>query len=353
MNYCSECFYDEEIIAIVKGQKIKGNCDICGRENVNICNITNEAIHTYFKSLIDVYTQTNDSINPENRYLKNVLLDRWNIFNLTPDQVQTFLISLFPDEYKTNRNLFEKPVAVDSIIFEKFSMFGIYSWDDFGNGIKDVNRFHTKIIKLDFLRKIINFHTIIIPKDTILYRGRLNTDGKVYTKTSMGFPPKRKARAGRINPNGISCLYLSDTVETTFYEIRAGINDKASIANFILEKESTIIDLTKIDAINPFSWDNYEDAIAELAANINHLKRIATEIGRPLSKSDSPLDYIPIQYICDYIKSEDFDGIKYKSTLNEGGINYAFFDEKLFKCIKVEAYEISSLKYKYNKIIKI
>lgn len=349
MNCCSECFFDEEIKAIIEGQNTIGNCDICGRTNVNICNINNEAILTNFKSLIDVYTQTNDSIDSDNNYLKDVLLDSWNIFNLTPNQVQSFLISLLPDEYKTNRDLFEKPVAVDPIIFKEYSMLGIFSWKDFTIEIKDVNRFHTQIVNLNFLKKIINFHTITLPKGTIVYRGRLINDGKIHAKDSMGSPPKRKARAGRINPDGISCLYLSNTIETTFYEIRAGLNDKASIADFILKKNSKVVDLTGIDAISPFSCNNYELAIEELAANMHHLKKIATEIARPLSKSDSPLDYLPIQYICDFIKSENFDGIKYKSTLNKGGINYAFFDENLFECIKVEAYEIQSLEYKYNK----
>ncbi|MGH4038361.1 MAG: RES family NAD+ phosphorylase [Sphaerochaeta sp.] len=349
MNCCSECFYDEEIIAIIKGEKLRGNCDICGKKNVNICDINHEAIQTNFKSLIDVYVPILNTGDLDNNFLKDVLLDRWNIFNLKPNQVQTFLISLFPEDYKSNKALFENHVKVNPIIFDEYSMFGESNWNNFAKEIKEINRFHTQIIKLDFLQKIINYHAFTIPKLTKLYRGRILNSKTSYSKSEMGAPPKGKAKAGRINPDGISCLYLSDTIETTFYEIRAGLNDKAIVADFILKEEVTVVDLTGIDAISPFTWINSEAAIEDLASNIQHLKTIASEIARPLCKSDKVLDYLPIQYICDYIKSENFDGIKYKSTLHEDGINYAFFDENLFDCNNIETYEISSLKYKYDK----
>lgn len=349
MNCCSKCFNDEEIIDIIEGQNLIGNCDICGKINVKVCDINIEAIQTNFKSLIDVYTPIYDGENPYNNYLRDILLDRWNIFNLTSEQVQTFLISLFPDEYDTNRDLFEKPVKVDSIFYDKYSMLGKFNWNNFVKEIKEVNRFHTQIVNLDFLKRIINYHAIKIKKDKILYRGRLFNEGTGYPKNKMGAPPKELAKAGRINPNGISCLYLSNTIETIFYEIRTGLNDKASVADFVLKQEANIVDLTGIDAISPFTWNNSESTIEELAANIRHLKTIAAEIARPLCKSDKSCDYLPIQYICDFIKSEHFDGIKYKSTLYEKGVNYAFFNESLFYCNKVENYTISSLKYKYDK----
>jgi hypothetical protein len=349
MNCCTECFYDKEIKAIIAGQKQKGPCDICGKTNVFVCDINYEAIQTNFKILIDVYTPITDSINSNNNFLKNALLDRWHIFNLNPEQVQTFLKSLFPNEYENNRQLFEKPVQVNQILVDEYSMFGKSNWNNFAKEIKDVNRFHTQIIKLDFLKKIINYHAIKMPKDEKLFRARLLNTGKGYPTNEMGPPPKGKAKAGRINPEGISCLYLSDTLETAVYEIRAGIKDKACVADFTLINEALIVDLTNIDAISPFTWFNFESAIEDLAGNIHHLKTISDEISKPLCKSDKALDYLPIQYICDFIKSENFDGIKYKSTLCKGGINYAFFDKSLFNCNEVETYEISYLKYDINK----
>ena len=77
------------------------------------------------------------------------------------------------------------------------------------------------------------------------------------------------------------------------------------------------------------------------------MKKISREIAKPLRRQDSELDYLPSQYIADYIKSLGYDGICYRSTLNKSGVNYAIFHNKKFECIEVSLVHVNSVEYHY------
>jgi len=72
----------------------------------------------------------------------------------------------------------------------------------------------------------------------------------------------------------------------------------------------------------------------------------------PMRRFDSVLDYIPTQYICDFVKHLGYDGIRYKSTLSEGGVNYAIFDEKKFECVDVKVVHIENMQYEWHYLSK-
>ena len=77
---------------------------------------------------------------------------------------------------------------------------------------------------------------------------------------------------------------------------------------------------------------------------------IGNEIAKPMRRFDKTLDYVPTQYICDYIKHLGYDGIKYKSTLSNGGTNYAIFKEKKFECVQVKVVHIGNIQYEWAAI---
>ena len=186
-----------------------------------------------------------------------------------------------------------------------------------------------------------------IKNNKLLYRGRISLNKKKFLSKEMGAPPSPKN--GRVNPEGIRCLYVAEEVETTIHEIRAIKHDYVCIGTFKLKKNHKvkIIDLTKIDKISPFfDLEN----IMKYAINYDFLKDIAEEISKPHKRGSTDLDYLPIQYIGEFIKYLGYDGIKYKSTLNPGGINYVFFDDSLWTCTKVDLYEINEVSYRHMKV---
>lgn len=71
-----------------------------------------------------------------------------------------------------------------------------------------------------------------------------------------------------------------------------------------------------------------------------------------MRKGDSPLDYIPTQYICDFIMSITdalgnplYDGIEYKSAMHKAGANLTIFYPDKFRCTYSKTYEVTELKY--------
>lgn len=353
MHCCEKCFKDSEIRAIIRGQNTRGKCDFCHRDNVLICDLEgNEYLKDNFESLLDVYTPINEMVHkyPKEKadLLKNVLCSQWSIFNLSPDYVYRFLITLLPEKYAEQPALFDTPIGISGSInteyMNQYSILGTYQWEDFVTEIKEKNRFHTNIINKRVLDTILSATCKQYKAGSTFYRARIWNDRYGFDKDHMGAPPASKATAGRANPEGISCLYLADSVDTTLHETRAGVYDYATVAQFRLLQDIEVVNLAAIDKISPFQ----EIDCSLLAINLPHLRKIGYEISKPLRRHDSPLDYLPTQYISDYIKSAGFAGIEYKSTMCKKGVNFAIFDETLFECIETESYDIDSLSYGYQ-----
>lgn len=93
------------------------------------------------------------------------------------------------------------------------------------------------------------------------------------------------------------------------------------------------------------------------AINKQYLEKLNTEMSKSLRRSDSTLDYVPTQYIVDFIKSiehngeQEYDGIEYNSTTNPGGYNLAIFNPNLFECVSVSVYDIEKLQYTSKRIL--
>ena len=76
---------------------------------------------------------------------------------------------------------------------------------------------------------------------------------------------------------------------------------------------------------------------------------IAQEIAKPL-RNDNVLDYLPTQYISDFIRSKGYDGIEYGSTMRKQGVQFGSFDPSVFKCTSTKVYDVKSISYDYKPI---
>lgn len=218
--------------------------------------------------------------------------------------------------------------------------------------MKTTNRFHSHYINLELLKKFCTFIRKPYKTGELFYRCRIgDSDGSdIY---SMSAPDSSKTVNGRANSKGIRCLYLADDIETTIHETRAGEYDYVTIGTFRLKKNIIVVDLKRINRISPF----IEGLDAkEYALNKETLNKINFELGKTLRRSDSDLDYLPTQYISDFIKSikhnnvNEYSGIEYNSVMYEKGYNLAIFDPELFECINTEVYRIENVTYHIHQI---
>ncbi len=360
MIFCSDCFCNQEIKSIINQRGNIGICPICGSEKVIIYDTEKDpTLIGMFDNLISIYTAEDDL--PENypkdeqRTLVDAIKNEWDIFSDIPDSaILDILKCLAPTVLEDYPIVFEKSVGIpekyDKEYLQTNSILRAEKWDVFVETIKHKNRFHTNLIDKDLLEK----YCLDISKDIPVgkqrfYRGRIagNQDG--FTPSEMGAPPEENASDGRANSAGISRLYLTYDRETTFHEIRAAEYDYVTIGTFKQLKPIKVVDLQQIHKISSFKAD--ADCMA-LAINREHLLKINQEMSRTMRRGDSPLDYLPTQYICDFIMSivdDDgqpvFDGIEYQSAMHSRGSNLVIFDPECFKCTYSRTYEVKKLSY--------
>jgi hypothetical protein len=282
-------------------------------------------------------------------YIENILDRDWSIFRIIPEKIKIVLLEICKEDYSANSPLFQEKVGIeklcDSDFLKRSCLMKESTWEYFMSSIKNMNRFHSHHINLDMLKELFNSDSMkihIFKNKGAFFRARI-CNGECFSKDQMGPPPVTFVTAGRVNAEGIRCLYLSSDVITTLHEIRARDLDDVSVAEFIPKYDLKVVDLSNLDNISPFSAGSF--GCGWFAINMAILKKINKEIAKPLRRQDSVLDYLPAQYISDFIKSLGFDGICYKSTLNLTGRNYAIFDYKKFTCQNVNLYHVNSLDY--------
>lgn len=346
MNFCIHCIKDIQIKSMMKNKTI-GDCDLCNRKNVSIYDTEKDTyLIDQFEEFLDIYTckefLPNGFLPKNTSRLSDEIFNKWNIFNIEKERIDDVIISICKEKYRENKKIFEELVGIselyDKEYLENNSLLKNFEWEDFSNAIKKENRFHTNHINTNVLKKFLKFVEKTYPSGKIFLRARISTNENGFNKDDMGSPPPEKASAGRVNPLGISYLYLSDNLYTTFYEVRANVYDFVTVGEFALNRNINIIDLSQLDKISPFSGIN----CTEYAINLKHLKKISAEIARPLRKQDSQLDYLPTQYIAEFIKNNGYDGIEYKSTLGkEHTHNIVIFDKSICTCVDTKVYEIN------------
>ena len=370
MKFCSDCFNDTEIINVINKIDNEGTCEVTGKTSKHVYDTSEHTfLKGYFDELLNIYTPVSELVQKFDKKdtLKikyDLLSNNWNIFNdnCKHSDVYKILKSICPERYEESPELFNGDVIIPELYDEKYkaehSLLKIHTWEEFIYSIKCCNRYHSHHLNLDILRKACIASTKKYKKGEKFYRGRISSLEGLQAK-DMSAPPIEKTIDGRVNSAGIRCLYLANSVNTTINEVRAGIFDYITIGTFELKEDIIVVDFRKINKISPFIFALNGLALTEYALNKPFLNKINDEMGKSVRKSDSKLDYIPTQYICDYIKSitleienlpSKFMGIEYNSTLCKDGYNLAIFEPELFECIETKVYQVQSLEYNTSEI---
>jgi hypothetical protein len=195
-------------------------------------------------------------------------------------------------------------------------------WLDFADEIKLNNRFFPQNNRvLRFIDEIFNQHIEILEKGTNFYRARIIelNDMTIQDDVLAGFsekdsmsPDSKIATAQRASPSKISYLYVAQDEYTALSETRPGMFSFISLAEIEALESLKIFDLW-IDISIPPTSD-----FDELAAGFSAV----------IAEKDKEIDYLPMQYVAEYIKSKGADGIRYISYQSKGGKNIVLFNEE-------------------------
>jgi len=240
-------------------------------------------------------------------------------------------------------------------------------WFKFCEYVKHGNRFILNEEWNKYIAKIlliVKKNIAALKKDDFLYRARIGHDNifvKVdkgiewedvapLSKEKIGAPPFDKSTAGRINPKGIACLYLSRDPDTAMAEVRPWLNEHISIGIFKLKKDLKLINVSEAENISTIIVAHREkkELSPEDKENIvrSHLN---WAFSTPISRSDEVLDYLPTQYLAETFKKIGYDGIEYASSLTEGGKNIAIFNPDDAEPMEGYLVRINKIKYEPKK----
>jgi hypothetical protein len=193
--------------------------------------------------------------------------------------------------------------------------------------IKHTNRFYFDMDYefIDILQKLIDDRVKIINVDTTFYRARIGgiEEGNMglidpyQTIEEVGMPQSNIARLGRANPTGIPYLYLADDPSTAVAEVRPWVGSSVTIAKFILKENLSIVDLTQ--SVFHSIFESLSNGDLPTVIGMNELSnRISYELSKPINPNTLEIEYLPTQFLSEFIKNHNYDGIKYRSSLGDG-----------------------------------
>lgn len=166
------------------------------------------------------------------------------------------------------------------------------------------------------------------------FRARIN-EVEPFQDKDLEAPPAGKSSIGRVNPRGISYLYVGVDKDTIIAEVQPWLSARITIAECTALETLNVVDLVP--------------SIEECTRSHSYRKVISREFSKPVRPDTKDLDYIPTQYIAEWFKSSGLDGLRYESALHSGGINLAFFNPSKFKVNKLEEVTVTAVEYSNKK----
>lgn len=310
---CPECFDDRALRdqlfpSLDPGY---GECDFCGTHDTQI--VEPGKLSNYFELLANVYEPSDDG-----KSLVEWMKDDWRLFSHQRMDVAHAkdLLGEILDDGEIVRRTF---APSKSYISE-----GLAQWDKLRDEMMYANRWFLDVaIDLDRLRQLLDMLMApALPRQW--YRARIRTDDGVFPIDQMGPPPKRRSAHGRANPAGIPYLYLGSLPDTAVAEIRPHTGEYACVADYKIPEIKAVDLRDPRKLVSPFILTDASE-IGQLRADLPFLERLGEELTRPIQPAGAAIDYIPSQYLCEFIKKSGFDGVVYRSSVSEG-INLALFN---------------------------
>jgi hypothetical protein len=326
-----------------------GECPFTNKTNVPVLSLTH--LVDKFEVLLSTYSPVASSVDSSGLGDPISILDHilgyWpNLFDtdlLQRGQCNILLQSIARESPNYDERLFNEPVYFNPLSGENYSQLEL-KWDEFAKEIKGINRFFlTEMIDTDSLGSVFERLNKTYPAGTTFFRGRISNEPLDIDQ--IGKPPANLAGAGRANPVGIPYLYISNDEETTLYETRISLHEGITIGEFTNTAPLSVVTLKNIDEYGPFEIEDKRFSIEEFAGYKSYLQKLSSELSRPVRKQDSDLDYLPTQFLCEFIKSLGFDAVEYRSAMNPTGYNLAVFNDSKLQCFQTRFYKVNKVRY--------
>lgn len=331
LKCCANCFGDrglaKSIIPSISSDF--GTCSYCDSRDVLL--VAPSQLTDYFNALVSIYMPEQGG-----RPLVEWFRDDWDMFyhsKMDNPRAKDLLAEVLDDGQIVRKAFVPSP---------NYQSDRLLRWEQLRIELMHENRFFPAVqFDTERLRELLD-HLQADDVPAVWYRARLQTTDTPFMIGEMGAPEKRIASHGRANPAGIPYLYLGSTPQTAISEIRPHAGEKACVADFSVPAGLKLVDLRNPRRmVSPFVLTG-EDEIGLLRSDIAFLERLGTELTRPIVPQGAPIDYVPSQYLCEFIKKCGYAGVIYRSSVGNG-INLALFNPAIAKPGAVSQYKIDSV----------
>ncbi len=338
MMCCANCFGDrglkKEIIPLRSTQR--GTCSYCTTENKEL--VEPNHLSEYFELLISIYRP-----DPDGKTLVELLKEDWSLFDhpkMDNAHAKELLGDILDDGELVRKNFIPSELCHTD---------RLDSWEELRKELMHQNRFFPAT-KMDLDRFEELLSRLIADQDEIFdvwFRARIQQGDDTYEISEMGAPPQRMASHGRANPAGIPYLYLGSKIHTAISEVRPHPGEKVWVADFNIVSNLKIVDLRDPrKLVSPFLLTD-DNEIALLRGDIGFLEKLGNELTTPVLPTAAAIDYIPSQYLCEFIKKCGYKGVIYNSSVSDG-VNLALFNPLDGKPKSLRRYSISNVSVEFD-----
>jgi hypothetical protein len=351
---CFECFSDDALIEYIQRNGATGDCSFCGAENT--LTILVSSLEPLLEAAISCIVQSEDG-----KPLIEILEKDLRIFSDKDfDKIQ--LTSLLVPDY-----------SIDNLYKFNFELDINNEWQSYRKEIVYNNRYFpaqslseslfnhipgssSEALFISFLSTLTRTYS----EFDVFWRAR--TSKVLLADHEMSKPPPDLTTGGRANPAGIPYLYMASTPDTAIGEVRPHPGSYVSVANCMvgMDKKIQVLDLCMPSG--KASILKYEEEQIPLVIRIlNMLEIFGKELSKPVLPDKSQIDYVPTQYLCEFLKRQTrtqpdgtieplFDGIRYQSSLSSHGHNIVLFNDKKINIGNPELYSITGTNVTSKKI---
>jgi hypothetical protein len=335
---CGDCFSDDGLKALISNRVASKRCDFCGKKSRQLIAAR----------LDDVIDHIDRSIRPHYDDPSNAGLvyesreGGWQGTTYTTDEVFEAVDLDFPND--VNDKLREAiSDGLENDLWSDAEPYRLspdeqlrFSWEHFCAVTKHKLRYFfaqhesddddeiyspIRVLELifSFAERVGAFS--VMPRGTHLYRARHQPAGSTYASgAQLGPPPVEKViQTNRMSPPGIVMTYLADDPLTALAET-ANQPGTFAVGEFVTERESLILDLTKLPAI-PSIFADISNTQSNTRLPLTFLYGIGREISRPIARDDRVhIEYVPTQVVTEYVRTavtvdgRTVDGIRYRSS---------------------------------------
>lgn len=327
---CPDCFDDQGLRTAIfpSLDAVVGTCSFCGSAETLL--VEPQRLAPWFGSLVNVYERAS-----EGKPLVEFLKQDWQLFShpeMDTAHAKELLGDILDDGEIVRQKFAPSPA---------YSSEGLAQWETLRDEMMYRNRWFLDVtIEEARLRQLLDL-LLAVGLPSKWYRARIKVEDQSYPLEAMGAPPKRKASHGRANPAGIPYLYLGSRPETAVAEVRPHTGEIACVAEFNVPAIRAVDLRNPRKLVSPFILTDANE-IGQLRADLPFLERLGEELTRPVVPQGAAIDYIPSQYLCEFIKKSGFDGVVYRSSVSEG-FNLALFAPHTAEGRRVVDYSVSKV----------